>query len=145
MTLCKAKVTVSCKAAPKAAAGKAAPKAAAATAPKATALNLAQKAAAGKAAAKNTQKPTDVELFWPKIKGPTAESNPRCQLTAFQVFKSKNVRVHVCTLRQNSWGMIFSRDVQNMAAHIEKGGFSKDDALALRDKLKNARSILISS
>jgi hypothetical protein len=97
-----------------------------------------KKAASPAASSKNSSKPpTDVVLLKPRVTGPTKESNSRSQLTAVQTAPDGSLRkVHVFTKFKNTWGKLVHAHVLQVSQAILEGSITKDDALAMREKLR---------
>ena len=71
-----------------------------------------------------------------RIVGPTNEKNPRCEVTA-RGARSKR-RVHVFTLTRNSWGESAYADAERVSKQIVARGLSKNEAIALKNSLKQS-------
>ncbi len=74
-----------------------------------------------------------LELTRPKLTGPTNETHPRCELTAFEVQADGSLkRVCIWTSRVSSWGESLRADMESIKNAILAGGMTKQSCVAMR-------------
>ena len=68
----------------------------------------------------------------PKLAGPTAEPNPRCELTAYITPDGGRRRIHVMTSTLTSWGPSMKTDFEILKNYITEMGCCKKELLEHR-------------